>query len=128
MVGVWDDGRMAQDFRKRLDAVLSGEVSRIIDNGEFKGASGDVLFLPTMGKLPTRYLILSGLGAKNKTSPESIRKLTGTVAKMARSRNLASLASTLLLNDAGDPENVSEAIVEGALLALYRFDHYKSER
>lgn len=127
VVGVWDDGRMAQDFRKRLDAVLSGEISRIIDNGEFKGGSGDVFFLSTMGKLPIRYLILSGLGAKNKTSPESIRKLTGTVAKMARSRNLASLASTLLLNDAGDPENVSEAIVEGSLLALYRFDHYKSD-
>ncbi len=124
--GVWDDGRMAQDFRKRLDGALQGEVSRILDNGEFKGTSNDVLFLPTMGKLSARYIVLAGLGSREKTSPELIRKVSGTVARAARSRNLASLASTLVSNDVAEPEHVSEAIVEGTFLALYRFDHYKS--
>ncbi|WP_256856196.1 leucyl aminopeptidase [Leptospirillum ferriphilum] len=124
--GVWDDGRMAQDFRKRLDGALQGEVSRILDNGEFKGSSNDVLFLPTMGKLSARYIVLAGLGSREKTSPELIRKVSGTVARAARSRNLASLASTLVSNDVAEPEHVSEAIVEGTFLALYRFDHYKS--
>ncbi len=126
VMGVWDDGRMAQDFRKRLDGVLQGEVSRILDNGEFKGASNDVLFLPTMGKLPVRYVILAGLGSREKTTPELIRRLSGTVARAARSRNISSLISTLVANDLGESEDVSEAIVEGTLLSLYRFDQYKS--
>ena len=126
VLGVWDDGRMAQDFRKRLDVVLQGEVSRMLDNGEFKGTFNDVLFLPTMGKLSVRYVILAGLGSREKTAPEMIRKVSGTVARAVRSRNLTSMASTLVSNDVDEPENAAEAIVEGTLLALYRFDQYKS--
>ena len=126
VVGVWDDGRLALDWKKRLDSSLGGEFSRIWENGEFKGESQEILFLPTFGKIPARYVILAGLGNREKTSSETIRKVSGCVASAARRRNLATLHSTLVQNVPDEVELASEAVVEGTLLGLYRFSQYKS--
>ena len=121
VVGVWDDGRMALDWKKRLDSVLGGEFSRILEHGEFRGESQEILFLPTFGKIPARYVILAGLGNRDKTPSETIRKISGCVATTARRRNLATLHSTLASNASDEADLASEAVVEGTLLGLYRF-------
>lgn len=126
VVGVWDDGQMAQDLKKKIDSALGGELSKILANKEFKGETGEVFFLPTFGKTKSRYLILAGLGKKDKTTPETLRRVSGTVAGAARKRNLAKLHSTLAVNVA-DFEQAAEAVVEGTLLGLYRFSDYKSK-
>lgn len=126
IVGVWDDGRMALDWKKRLDSVLGGEFSRILEHGEFRGESQEILFLPTFGKIPARYVILAGLGNRDKTSSETIRKISGCVATAARRRNLVTLHSTLASNASDEADLASEAVVEGTLLGLYSFSRYKS--
>jgi leucyl aminopeptidase len=126
IVGVWDDGQLAQDLKKKIDAALGGELARILANGEFKGETGETFFLPTFGKMKSRYLILAGLGKRDKTTAETLRKLSGTVAGAARRRNLPTIHSTLTEN-ISDSAQAAEAVVEGTLLGLYLFSDYKSK-
>ena len=71
---------------------------------------------------PRRALVV-GLGDKNDFTPERAR-----VAAAIASRNAASLDSTslALAGPEGDDAAIATAMVEGAILASYRFDRFKS--
>jgi leucyl aminopeptidase len=74
---------------------------------------------------PKRVLVV-GLGDRNEFEPERAR-----VAGAISARNAASLeASSLALAgpDSADPRLVATAMVEGAILASYRFDRFKSKQ
>jgi leucyl aminopeptidase len=74
---------------------------------------------------PKRVLVV-GLGDRNEFEPERAR-----VAGAISARNAASLeASSLALAgpDSADPRVVATAMVEGAILASYRFDRFKSKQ
>jgi leucyl aminopeptidase len=125
VVGVFDDGRVVGDLKKKIDAALSGEFSRILDEGVFRGERGDVMILPTLGKMSPQNLVLAGLGNRDSLTTEGLRRVSGQVAKAASKRRIKTLLSTL----SGALKDValsSEAVVEGTLLALYRFDTYKT--
>jgi len=109
------------------DRALGGEISRMVKDGEIRGVSGETTLLPSYGKLPARNLLLVGLGKREKLSPESLRKASGTAASVLRKRNLSDCVSCLSLANP-DPAAAVEAVVEGTLLGLYDFDAYKSPR
>ncbi|MGZ5320152.1 MAG: leucyl aminopeptidase [Solirubrobacterales bacterium] len=65
-----------------------------------------------------------GLGDRDELSPERARVAAAIAAKSAASHRAGSLA--LVVPEAGEPEAIAAALVEGAILASYRFDRFKS--
>ncbi len=125
VLGVFEDGRVAGDLKKKVDTALHGELSRLIEDGSFRGERGDVMIIPTFGKMAPQFLILAGLGNKDSLTTEGIRRISGQVAKAASKRKIKSLLSTLSV--ASKETTLSaESVVEGSVLALYRFDLYKT--
>jgi len=73
---------------------------------------------------PRRALVV-GLGARDDFTPERARVAAAIAARTATSMDAASLA---LSGPSGeDPAAVATAMVEGAILASYRFDRFKSK-
>ena len=72
---------------------------------------------------PERVLAV-GLGSREELSAERARVAAAIAAKSATSHRAGSLA--LVSPEAGDPEAISAALVDGAILASYRFDRFKS--
>ena len=79
--------------------------------------------ITTLGLMPARWLILTGLGTRDGGDDERIRRGFGAAARRASESGASSLAAAL--PDGLDASAVSAAI-EGIALALYRFPNYKS--
>ena len=73
---------------------------------------------------PRRALIV-GLGDRADFTPERARVAAAIASRTASSMDVSSLA--LSGPDGDDPAAVATAMVEGAILASYRFDRFKSE-
>ena len=73
---------------------------------------------------PRRALVV-GLGGRDDFVPERARVAAAIAARTAGSLDASSLA--LRGPEDGDPAAVASAMVEGAILASYRFDRFKSK-
>ncbi|CAN5477885.1 leucyl aminopeptidase [soil metagenome] len=73
---------------------------------------------------PERVVVI-GLGKRDDFTPERARVGAAIAVQAAAKRKATSLA--LLVPDQGDEAIAAAALVEGAILASYRFDRYKSK-
>jgi leucyl aminopeptidase len=105
-----------------LDRRLNGHLRARIDKSKFTGAEGATLLYPTAGSLPAEQILLIGLG--NDESIETWRKAG------ARGRKESSAAGArewaIYFAAEKNRESAAGAIVEGALLASYQFNKYRS--
>ncbi len=74
---------------------------------------------------PQRALVV-GLGSRDEFEPERARVAAAIAARTADSMDVTSM--TLAGPDAQEPRALATAAVEGAILASYRFDRYKSKK
>jgi leucyl aminopeptidase len=70
--------------------------------------------------------IVVGVGDRDEFDPERARVAAAIAAKRASSLDASSLA--IAVPDAGEAERVAAALVEGVVLASYRFDRFKSKK
>lgn len=99
--------------------------------GDFKGKEGESLILYSNGVMPAPRLIIVGMG---KASAATVEKLRRAAAQAARKSSAAQAESLVIqIPDRNtlpevlhDPAAVTQALTEGALLALYKFERYVS--
>jgi leucyl aminopeptidase len=113
-----------------LVAVMLFQGSELPEELRDAGGAGDVQagFRKTIvihPKRPRRVAVI-GLGRREDFEPERARVAAAIAARTATSLKGSSLA--LLVPDEGDPGDIAAAFVEGATLAAYRFDRFKSGR
>ncbi len=118
---------------KEIDKKLAGAISQAFENKRFGGKSGQTLLLNTNGSLKTPYLLLIGIGKAKEVTPEKICQAAATAAKLAEQSKFKTAAvdlgpfETLTKGKSGLYSELAGAIAEGAGLALYHFDNYKSK-
>src|SRR5256714_13275129 len=112
------------DADTRVVAVFEGEpldepdLQALVDSGEAKPALRKLAVVHVDG----RRVILAGLGRRDGLGPERARVAAAVAAGRARELGARSLSWAA----PSDDERVAGALVEGTLLALYRFDRFKS--
>jgi leucyl aminopeptidase len=106
-----------------LDRRLRGNLRSRIEKSKFTGAEGSTLIYPTAGMLPAGQLLLIGLGEAEIAS-DAWRKAGARARKEAGAIGAREIA--LLFSPDKSPEAVCGALVEGALLAGYQFNKYRS--
>src|SRR6185295_11458440 len=98
------------------------ELKKLVNSSGFRGAANEVLFLPRKG----RWVVVVGLGKQKKLSLEQVRQFAGTAAKAIRGRSFRQLALPMISGQpVGSPEVAAQALAEGVLLGLYRYDHLR---
>ncbi len=111
-----------------VDRALGGQISELIQQGDFRGKRKEVTVLYTRGALPAPRVILVGLGKAEAFTLEGVREAAALAVQQARKLGVTSLAT--LVHGAGvgglDPQAAAEATVEGSLLGLYRFTEFKT--
>jgi len=124
----FEDSKKLAGAAERLDRSSEGLLREVMKSGDFTGKQAQVAVIYTRGALPTRRVLLLGLGKKKEFDLERLRKAFSKAARTARELGLAEFA--ICRPDVPDGaqclEDVTEATVEGTFLGLYRFTKYKT--
>ena len=111
-----------------VDRALDGAVSRLIEEGEIKGKSGELTLVHTLGKMTPARVLVAGLGKESKFDANTIRSLSAAACRRLRGAGVKTVATVAHGAGIGGMDLMTSglAIAEGAILGLYRFDKYKS--
>ena len=104
--------------------------------GEFKAALGETLLLHSPASLKAERLLLVGLGKAQTLTVHEVRKAAGVAVRFAKPRAIRDLAIAFpedkaLADEHLDSlpcERTARALVEGAILADFDIDTYRSDR
>ncbi len=115
---------------------LSDAAGEFLTSGEFKAASGETLLLHRPVGLRAERLLIVGLGKVGKLGAAELRKGAGTAIRFAKARMIRSSAIHFPEDRALSDEHMdtfdclpaARALVEGALLADYDPDIYRTDR
>ena len=106
-----------------MDARLSGELLRLAADARFTGRVGTTLVVPTLGQVPARRVVLTGVGSIDALSQDALLRAAGAAVRAARDAGARRVAFALPDADwTMDRSAAVEASATGAALGQYRFD------
>lgn len=106
----------------RYKGPLKKAIDLAFDSGRFSGDKNELFQLFPCEDLKSGRLILVGLGKRDKSDPDTIRKASATAAKSVRRLGKGAFAPL------DDSRKTLSPIIEGALLGNYRFDQLRAEK
>ncbi len=109
----------------QLDRLLKGKLHERIKKSNFSGVEGSALLYSTAGMLPASHVLLIGMEKGSETEIDSWRKASARAKKEATGIGAEEIA--FFIPPHREQEVMVAAIVEGAFLASYHFDKYRSE-
>ncbi len=134
VVNLFKDVKTPSGATGLIDDLSGGLISKLIKDGEITGRKNEMTLIHTMGDtfknfLPNRILVI-GLGKADDFGYNEIREVSATLARKIESLKIKKFGT--IIHGAGigglDVSYACEAMVEGTLLGLYRFDKYKSKQ
>ncbi|TMC59812.1 MAG: leucyl aminopeptidase [Chloroflexi bacterium] len=110
-----------------LDSTLKGMIGDVLASGDFKGKPNSTLVFYPRGLIAAKRVLLVGLGKADKFGIDQARQAAATAAKKARELGAHNFAT--IVHGAGigmlPVRDAAQALAEGTLLGLYRFDEFK---
>ena len=112
------------------DSALGGMISRLIKDGEIDGKADKVTVIHCPGKLKVGKVAVVGLGKQKKFDLEAGRRAAAAFIKKAREIKAARVVTIVHGCGCGDldPAEAAKALVEGAVLGLYKFAGYAKDK
>ncbi|MFW6081451.1 MAG: leucyl aminopeptidase [Desulfosalsimonas sp.] len=119
-----------EDSAAYRDPQLQELVDRARDWPEFSGKSADELMFYDLQGVRARRVLLLGLGKAADTDAEVLRRAAGRAVNRAIGLEQTSVLICIPESETGSPDQTeaAEAVMEGAVLANYRFGLYKKEK
>lgn len=113
-----DTGEMAA-----IDRTLDSTLSRLVSRGELTGKVNEITMINTIGKLPSGWVVITGLGKRKELTPDKVRKAVAETCRRLRQKRIYRIAT--VTHGAGiadiSTEESAQAITEGAMLGTYSF-------
>jgi leucyl aminopeptidase len=110
-----------------VDKALDGMIAELIASGDIRGKAGEMTLLHTFGKLPSPRVVVAGLGKHADFTIDKVRDLSASIARYMRGHRIGDYAT--ITHGPGlaglSADACAQAMAEGALLGLYRFDRHK---
>ena len=129
VLGIFEGDAKLPKLAEALDKAAGGVVSDVLARREFTGKPNQVIYLPAGRNVAASRIVLTGLGKREEYNPEKARQAAGKASTFCREWNLKEVVVWLdvFLDSTVAFEEVVVALVEGAILSLYRFIKYKTD-
>ena len=107
-----------------VDRALNGAITEVIAGGDLKGKPGETVVLYPRGAMPAQRVIVVGLGRADKFDLEGVREASGGAIKQAAKLGAKNVATIIHGGGIGglDVTAATQAVVEGSMLAMYKYD------
>jgi leucyl aminopeptidase len=108
-----------------LDLAFDGNLSKALEDEEFRGRPGSILAVRSLGRIPAKWVVAVGVGD---WSAADHRLAAGAASKFAREKGAKILAFTTPASGIpGERDGaLLRSVVEGTIAGNYRFDRYKA--
>ena len=105
---------------------LPSAVAGLIEDGDWSGKFKQTTLLYPRGEVPARRVLLVGLGKRGQIAFDRLCEAAAVAAQHARSLHVDQFAFDLPTPEGMALASASQAVAEGALLGLYRFQNYQT--
>ncbi|MBL0387688.1 leucyl aminopeptidase [Tumebacillus sp. ITR2] len=116
------EGTQPSGETEAVDKALGGQISALIETGDFTGRFKELKVLYPFGKIQAKRIFLIGLGEAAEFTHTRARQAAAVTARAARDHKAVTVAT--LVHGAGnsnlDVNLAAQALVEGTLLGLYQ--------
>jgi leucyl aminopeptidase len=126
VIGMFEDAVELIDDLTALDTKLSGTLSELIAESEFKGKEGSSAVTRVGGNSPIRKIAVVGLGKPEALRLEGLRRAAASAIRLAKREKVKTLGISLPIWQ-HDPALTTQAIAEGLELSLHQDNRFKSE-
>ena len=115
---------------KQVDKQLTGIIRQLVKEKIFEGKLNQTTFIYSLGKLNVDKVILIGLGKKKEMTLDKLRQASATITKIAEGKGIKKLITNMpdMKIKGMAAIDIGQTIAEGAILSLYKFNQYKSEK
>ncbi len=127
-VAIFLDEKADEGFLKELDEATGGIIRSAIESGELKGKEGETVYVHlggAKGGMKANRLLLVGVGERENYKPAQISQMAGTAARALRARNVKSVG-IVARSTSDDAGLVAQVAVQGAVIALFELDKYRT--
>ncbi|OGW13598.1 MAG: leucyl aminopeptidase [Nitrospinae bacterium RIFCSPLOWO2_12_FULL_45_22] len=128
VVGLFDDRGLEDKVIQELDQALGGMIKEIWEAGDFKGKADQVSIIYPRGAIPSKRVVLMGLGKEEKFDLDKIREAAGRASKRLQKLGVKSFSTILpdIKNTGISVSAAAQATIEGCVLGTYQFKEYKT--
>jgi leucyl aminopeptidase len=128
VLSIFEGNSLEEKSILELDQLLGGMVKEIWEAGDFKGKPDQVTILYTRGLIPSKRLVLVGLGKKEKFVLDRLREAAGRASNRLQKMGIKSYSITLpeIQHTDISINAAAQAIIEGTMLGAYQFREYKT--
>jgi leucyl aminopeptidase len=110
----------------KINSKISDSIKQSLRDND--GVLGRVTIVPTNNKTLAKRILLAGIGKKEKITNDTIRFVSGKIAKKAREIKLKEFSIITPPSFLTDPASSVSQITEGCKLTLNKFDNFKSKK
>ena len=130
IINVFEDSKILNKATEMIDKALGGHLHTYISEQPDCSKYGEITIIPTWGAILPKHIMILGMGKKAELTTDKIRALLGLALRTAQKRHSKSVAVTIggLYSEKEDLESTAQAVVEGAILGTYQFNHYKTNK
>jgi len=114
-------GRIAE-----LDQAAAGLLRKLVKSGEVTGKTLEFTLVHAPAGLKAARLLLVGAGKREQWNGATLRKIAGAALRYLKSRSVKNFA--FLVREGDATEDAAQAIAEGAFLAAFETDKYKTDK
>ncbi len=112
-----------------VDQALGGAIREAIADGDFRGKQAEVAVFYPRGGIPASRVVVVGLGPQDRFTLQVVREAAAAAARKSRELGISSFSSIVHGAGAGGfpMEEAAQAVVEGTILGLYRYQELKNK-
>jgi len=110
------------------DEAVQSAAAAVLSSGEFRAGANETVLIHAPAGLKAKRLLIVGLGKQAKATAHSLRNAAGTAVRYTKPRGIRELVFALPASDALSPAACARAAAEGAFVADFDADTYRSDR
>ncbi|OGV99730.1 MAG: leucyl aminopeptidase [Nitrospinae bacterium RIFCSPLOWO2_02_FULL_39_110] len=133
------ESKKTEGLVKVIDKRLNGLISKLFKDKDFEGKLKQTRLIYTQGKIPAERVLLVGLGKEKEFTIEKLRQASGGSSRAVKDLGLKKISTSLANPPSVSPlkkggkgglsaYDISKAVTEGAILSLYDFTSYRTEK
>src|SRR5215472_7711786 len=123
---VFEESDPVQGRIAEIDQSAGGLLRKLAKSGELTGKNLEFTLVHAPGGLKAGRLLLVGAGKREQFTSSTLRKIAGAALRYLKSRSVKNFA--FLVREGEATEDTAQTVAEGALVADFESDKYKTDK